>query len=157
MVWEPTPVARKILKLCPPDASGYNFKADAGYGYASRNDDYVHGSVSLLHRVSGINLHVAHGQYDDGRFYANTKAGIIGDFLGFGESYKTAFSLQRTYGDDLNGEGTSINYTSASTVQNLGPNLQLYVQLGLQEYDDTVNSYLDGKITFAGVRYVFDF
>ncbi|MEM6566414.1 MAG: porin [Pseudomonadota bacterium] len=137
--------------------SGFDFAADAGYGYARENNDYVNASFALLHRNTGLNLHIAHGRYDDDAFYLNTKVGIIRDLFGWGDDYKTAVSVQYLFGDELNGTGTSINYTALSLVQNIGPSFQVYAQHALQDYNDDTASYLDADVTFLGVRYLFEF
>ncbi len=132
---------------------GFDFQAGIGYNWRSQATNFVGGSLGLLHRDSGFNVHLAGGRNDADASYIFAKFGVIRSF--FGDNRKTALSIDFYSGNDINGSGSKTESVALSAVQHLGDNLQAYAQYRVQKYDDAADDYQDGDAIFVGLRYNF--
>lgn len=134
---------------------GMDFRAGIGYNWRSNSTDFMSGSFGLLHRDTGLNLHIAAGHDDNSASYAYVKAGIIRDF--FGSDMKTAFSIDYYKSDDVGDLGVEADSVALSAVQFFPNNLQVFAQYRTHGRKDTTDTYLDGNAVFIGARYNFSF
>ena len=115
---------------------------------------YVSGSVSALHRATGLSATVAGGTNigADGDFWYG-KLGLIRRPFGVGP---TAVSVDYGYGNRFagdDGQFDSWSVAAAQTWDRLG--LDLYAVYRLQGFGDEGASYDDGRLWFAGARWRF--
>lgn len=135
------------------------YAAGLGYGWKRPSDsdetaEEWSGSLSVLHKPSGINGTVATGAEIDGGRYLYGKIGWIADFWAGGA---TALSADYYGGRDFLTDGSDSTQWGLQAVQYVDEwNLQAY--LGYAEYafkDDIVADYLDASSLLAGVRWNF--
>jgi hypothetical protein len=135
------------------------FDLDAAVGYA-RNDgtdtNILSGSISGLHKPSGISLTLAAGrEFTDGPEgrYGYIKAGYQRDFFDIGA---TAFSIDYYFGRDMAADGSESQSVGLAAVQNIDVyNLQLWALWRNHSYDDSDGDYEDGQAVFGGALFKF--
>lgn len=137
-----------------------DMKVGAGLGYTyqvSQNDstdntEAVMGSVSVLHKPSGINGTLATGEYLDGGTYVYAKLGWIGDFWSQGT---TSIAAEYYTSSDigLTGSGDSWGIMAVQALKDL--NTEVY--MGYRQYalDASGTSYQDSDSFMVGARWKF--
>ena len=127
---------------------------DAAIGF-SRNEgsdtDILSGSISGLHKPSGLSLTLAGGrEYNDsveGR-YGYVKLGYQHEFFDIGS---TAFSVDYYFGNDIAAAGSDSTSVGLAAVQNIDQyNLQLWALWRGYDYDDNNADYDEGQAVFGG-------
>ena len=132
---------------------------DAAISFA-RNEgtdiDFLSGSISGLHKPTGISLTLAAGhEYSDGieGRYGYAKLGYQHQFFELGS---TAFSIDYYLGEDIAAAGSSSNSVGLAAVQNIDDlNLQLWMLWRNHHYDDDAGDYEDGQAVFGGALFKF--
>ena len=132
---------------------------DAAISFA-RNEgtdiDFLSGSISGLHKPTGISLTFAAGhEYSDGieGRYGYAKLGYQHQFFELGS---TAFSIDYYLGEDIAAAGSSSNSVGLAAVQNIDDlNLQLWMLWRNHHYDDDAGDYEDGQAVFGGALFKF--
>lgn len=135
------------------------FDLDAAIGYA-RNDgsdtDTLSGSISGLHKSSGISLTLAAArEFTDGveGRYGYVKLGYQREFFDIGS---TAFSVDYYFGNDIAAAGSDSTSIGLAAVQNIDDyNLQLWALWRNYQYDDDGGEYDDGQAVFGGALFKF--
>ena len=126
----------------------------------SRNDgtdvDILSGSISGLHKPSGISLTLAAGREflegTEGR-YGYAKLGYEREFFEIGS---TAFSIDYYFGKDIAALGSDSDTIGIAAVQSIDDyNLQLWALWRNYSYDDDGPEYDDGQAVFAGALLKF--
>ena len=121
----------------------------------SRNEgtdtDILDGSISGLHKPTGISLTLAGGrEYNDsveGR-YGYVKLGYQHQFFDMGS---TAFSVDYYFGNDVAAAGSDSASVGLAAVQNIDDyNLQLWALWRNHHYADDADDYDDGQAVFGG-------
>ncbi|WP_274629847.1 hypothetical protein [Arvimicrobium flavum] len=126
----------------------------------SRNEtndtNFLAGSVSGLHKASGISLTLAAGQEDtDGPsgYYGYTKLGYERDFFDIGS---TAFSVDYYLGKDIAAEASDSQSVGLAAVQNIdSANLSLWLLWRNYSYDDNNGEYETSQAFFGGALFKF--
>lgn len=135
-----------------------DFKIGAGVGYnvtqpeSGGSSENLMGSVSVLHRLTGLNGTLAAGSVMDGGSYYYLKAGWIGDLVALGT---TAFAVEYYQSSDIGvteGGGTSWGIL---VDQALPQKIDAYA--GYRSYDVTQSgaSYMTAASYVIGARWVF--
>jgi hypothetical protein len=136
------------------------FKADAGIGYAWKDDDdndteQLVASTSIKHLPTGLNATFAFGDgQDDNGSYGYVKLGWQGDLIAYGS---TALSVDYFDGSDYETEGSDSKSWGIQAVQTFD-DLNLEAYLGYREYefdDDTAADYQDISAVLLGARWRF--
>ena len=126
----------------------------------SRNEgtdtDILDGSISGLHKPTGISLTLAGGrEYNDsveGR-YGYVKLGYQHQFFDMGS---TAFSVDYYFGNDVAAAGSDSASVGLAAVQNIDDyNLQLWALWRNHHYADDADDYDDGQAVFGGAIFKF--
>lgn len=150
------------------DASVFYKKAlatvevNGGLGYYWEEDDDRNwgGSVSALHKPTGLNATLALGGQDtddkDGSYWY-AKLGLLRDFVRWGA---TAAAVDFYSGDDIvleaGADRSSSESVGVSFVQKIdGANTELWLTYRTYDYADDITSYADGKAIFGGARFSF--
>jgi len=136
------------------------FALDAALGAAwteqtgSQDRRDITGSVSLLHKDSGVSLSVAAGDRDIGGSYGYAKLGYAADLIAAG---KTSFSIDYYDGSDMVSTGDTSESWGVTAVQKIDRlNLETYVAYRDYSYSDTSStSYQDANVILAGARWKF--
>ena len=132
---------------------------DAAIGF-SRNEgsdtDILSGSISGLHKPTGLSLTLAGGrEYNDsveGR-YGYVKLGYQHEFFDIGS---TAFSVDYYFGNDIAAAGSDSASVGLAAVQNIDKyNLQLWALWRDYDYDDDNADYDNGQAVFGGALFKF--
>ena len=132
---------------------------DAAIGF-SRNEgsdtDILSGSISGLHKPTGLSLTLAGGrEYNDsveGR-YGYVKLGYQHEFFDIGS---TAFSVDYYFGNDIAAAGSDSASVGLAAVQNIDKyNLQLWALWRDYDYDDDNADYDNGQAVFGGAIFKF--
>ncbi len=132
---------------------------DAAIGY-SRNEesniDILSGSISGLHKPSGISLTLAAArEFADGieGRYGYVKLGYQREFFEMGA---TAFSIDYYFGHDIAAADSDSNSIGLAVVQNITDyNLQLWGLWRNHDYADDAGEYDDGQAVFGGALFKF--
>ena len=126
----------------------------------SRNEgtdtDILDGSISGLHKPTGLSLTLAGGrEYNDsveGR-YGYVKLGYQHQFFDMGS---TAFSVDYYFGNDVAAAGSDSASVGLAAVQNIDDyNLQLWALWRNHHYEDDAGDYDDGQAVFGGALFKF--
>ncbi|MCB1351328.1 MAG: porin [Rhodobacteraceae bacterium] len=134
------------------------FDVSAGIGYArydGSDSDIFSGSMSGLHKASGVSLTLAAGQKsaEEDAHYGYVKLGWQHDFFRTGA---TAFAVDYYKGDGVTVDGSDSTTYAFAAVQNFDFwNTQYYLTVRQYEYDDDAGSYQNGLTTFTGLRVKF--
>ena len=132
---------------------------DAAIGFA-RNEgtdtDILSGSISGLHKPTGLSLTFASGrEFSDnveGR-YGYVKLGYQREFFDIGA---TAFSVDYYFGNDMAAAGSDSESVGLAAVQNIDDyNLQLWALWRDYSYDDQAGGYENGQAIFGGALFKF--
>ena len=132
---------------------------DAAIAFA-RNEgtdtDILDGSISGLHKPTGLSLTLAAGrEYNDsveGR-YGYVKLGYQHQFFDMGS---TAFSVDYYFGNDIAAAGSDSASVGLAAVQNIDDyNLQLWALWRNHHYEDDNGDYDDGQAVFGGAIFKF--
>ena len=135
------------------------FDLDAAIGF-SRNDgtdtDILSGSISGLHKLSGLSLTLAAGrEYSDsveGR-YGFVKLGYQREFFDIGS---TAFTVDYYFGHDFAATDSDSTSFGLAAVQNVDEyNLQLWALWRGYDYEDNNGDYDEGQAVFGGALFKF--
>ncbi|WP_157973636.1 porin [Tropicimonas sp. IMCC34043] len=111
------------------------------------------GSISVLHKPSGLNATVAAGAEPDAGSYVYGKLGWIGDVLAVGS---TAVAVDYYNGEDLGMDGSSSRSWGVEAVQSFDKaKIDAYVGWISYAYDDDAASYRDASSTMVGMRWTF--
>ena len=132
---------------------------DAALAY-SRNEatdaDIVSGSISGLHKPTGLSLTVAAAREINNGIegsYGYVKLGYQREFFEIG---KTAFSIDYYFGHDIAAAGSDSNSVGLAAVQNIDDyNLQLWALYRNYQYEDSAGEYADGQAVFGGAIFKF--
>lgn len=143
------------------DFDAFKLEAGLGYYWAENNITSWGGSISGLHKETGLNATFGFGTGSpndgpDGGFYY-AKLGLLRDYVSWGA---TAVSIDYYKGNDfyLSGDATSSDSKSwgLALVQNITrANTELWVTVRNYDYSDNVSSYEDGQAIFGGARFKF--
>ena len=123
---------------------------DAGTG-----TNQVDGSLSILHKPSGLNLTVAGGsRFDQGSGrYGYVKLGYILDCFAIGS---TALSVDYYGGTGFNTGGSRSTSVGLAAVQRIEKaNVDLWLLWRVYDYDGPAAGYEPGNALLGGVRYSF--
>ncbi|CUH87416.1 hypothetical protein PH5382_01345 [Phaeobacter sp. CECT 5382] len=136
------------------------FALDAGIGAAwteqtgrqDRRD--VTGSISVLHKDTGLSLSLAAGDRDISGNYAYAKLGYSADLIAAGT---TSFSVDYYDGSDLVSNGDSSESWGLAAVQKIDRyNVEAYLAYRDYSYADTsATTYQDANVILAGARWKF--
>ncbi len=136
------------------------FKIDAALAY-SHNDgsdtDIVSGSISGLHKPSGVSLTFAAANEDvggnGGGYYGYLKLGYQHQFFDIGA---TSFSVDYYLGKDIAAAGSTSRSVGLAAVQAIDDyNLQLWALWRNYQYEDDAADYDDGQAVFGGAMFKF--
>ena len=135
------------------------FDLDGAIAY-SRNDgsdvDFLSGSISGLHKPTGISLTLASArEFTEGTegSYGYVKLGYEREFFEIGS---TAFSVDYYFGNDIAAAGSDSESVGLAAVQNIDAyNLQLWALWRDYSYDDDGGEYDDGQAVFGGALFKF--
>ncbi|MGR3759652.1 porin [Roseobacteraceae bacterium NS-SX3] len=120
-------------------------------GKADKRD--VIGSVSALHKPTGLSLTAAAGERDIAGSYGYAKLGYSADWFAAG---KTSLSVDYYEGSDMVSAGDTAQAWGLAAVQKIDAlNVETYVAYRDYAYDDTAADYLDGSVVLAGARWKF--
>ncbi|OSP56223.1 porin [Pseudoruegeria sp. SK021] len=140
------------------DAGGFQTQAGVGYNWTmpdgGDNFEFWSGSLSTLHKATGLNFTVAGGsEIDSDGDYIYTKLGWKADFWDIGS---TNFAVDYYDGQNFaENDSDSITY-SVMAVQNIQEYaVDVYAIYRVFTYDDTAANYQDGQAVMAGVRWQF--
>lgn len=132
---------------------------DAAVGFAHNDGtdtDILSGSISGLHKPSGISLTLAGGrEFSDGveGSYGYVKVGYQRDFFDIGS---TAFSVDYYLGRDMAAASSDSASIGLAAVQNIDDyNLQLWALWRNHHYTDEDGDYDDGQAVFGGALFKF--
>ena len=135
------------------------FDLDAAVAFSHNegtDTDILDGSISGLHKPSGLSLTLAAGrEYNDsveGR-YGYVKLGYQHQFFDMGS---TAFSVDYYFGNDIAAAGSDSASVGLAAVQNIDDyNLQLWALWRNHHYEDDIGDYDDGQAVFGGALFKF--
>ncbi|MBU3031050.1 porin [Paracoccus sp. XHP0099] len=138
------------------DLEAFDLEGGLAYSRKQAEDiDILSGSVSGLHKASGLNLTLAAAQESaagDGS-YGYVKLGWKRDFFAIGT---TALSLDYYTGDDVVEDGSDSQSYGVAMVQRVDRwNTDWYLGLRNYDYDDDTADYQDGLSTMIGFRVQF--
>ncbi|WP_278921468.1 MULTISPECIES: porin [Pseudophaeobacter] len=121
-------------------------------GKQDRRD--ISGSVSLLHRDTGLSMTLAAGDRDISGNYGYAKLGYSANLINAG---KTSFSVDYYDGSDLVTTGDTSESWGVAAVQKIDNlNLETYIAYRDYSYADTSGtSYQDSNVILAGARWKF--
>lgn len=130
------------------------YKFASGIGYSWKSDARVlSGSMSALHKPSGINLTVALGGQDDAGGFSYVKLGLLRSYWSLGE---TAMSLDFYQGNDIYSAGSQSRSFGLAFVQSFDRlNLQGFALIRSYSFDAPGTNYLDSTAMMTGLRWVF--
>lgn len=141
------------------DSAAFQAVAGLGYNWRRGNDagddrEFYSGSVSLLHRGSGLNITLAGGHDKDADSdFGFAKLGWRGDVTEIGE---TAVSVDYGVGDGFSsGDGELTSWAFAVVQKWDRANVEFYALYRVHAYDDDAANYQDGRAIFSGIRWRF--
>ncbi|MBX3584892.1 MAG: hypothetical protein KF810_23695 [Rhizobiaceae bacterium] len=131
--------------------------AAIAYSRNSGSDvDIVSGSISGLHKPTGISLTLAAArEFSDGveGRYGYVKLGYEREFFEIGS---TAFSIDYYFGQDIAAADSDSNSFGLAAVQNIEDyNLQLWALWRNYDYADNDGGYDNGRAVFGGALFKF--
>ncbi|HBS50187.1 MAG TPA: porin [Rhodobacteraceae bacterium] len=131
-----------------------DYRISAGLGYAFKEDREVRsGSLSVLHRPSGLNLTAAAGHSSVGGAYGYAKLGRALDLWAMGE---TAVSPDLYHGTDIAGRASRSRSWGLAVVQSVeARNIEAFALLRRYAHDSPLADYRDATALLAGVRWKF--
>ncbi|MEP3331722.1 hypothetical protein [Sedimentitalea sp.] len=131
-----------------------DYKFASGIGYSWESDTKVlSGSMSALHKPSGLNLTMALGGQDDGGDFSYFKLGLLRSYWAFGES---ALSIDFYQGNDIYSAGSRSRSVGLAFVQSFDRlNLQGFALLRRYSFDAADLDFLDSTAMMTGLRWVF--
>jgi hypothetical protein len=145
-------------------AAVYELEGNETFGFGaavaySRPDDDTHqvnGSISGLHKATGLNATFAAGGQDrpDGDpLFLYAKLGWLADLTSLGS---TAFAVDWYGGDDIATSGSDSMSVGLAAVQELEYyQTELYATVRWYDYDDGAANYDDGLAFLTGFRFSF--
>ena len=121
-------------------------------GRQDRRD--ISGSVSVLHKDTGLSMTLAAGDRDISGNYAYGKLGYSADLIAAG---KTSFSVDYYDGSDLVSAGDASESWGIAAVQKIDRfNVETYLAYRDYSYSDTsATTYQDANVILAGARWKF--
>ncbi|MDU9002284.1 hypothetical protein [Sedimentitalea todarodis] len=131
-----------------------DYKFASGIGYSWKPDARVlSGSMSGLHKASGLNLTVAVGGQDDGGDFSYVKLGLLRSYWAVGE---TALSIDFYQGNDIYSAGSRSRSVGLAFVQSFDRlNVQGFALLRRYSFDARDADFLDSTAMMTGLRWVF--
>lgn len=131
-----------------------DYKFASGIGYSWESDARVlSGSMSALHKPSGINLTVALGGQNDGGDFGYVKLGLLRSYWSLGES---AMSIDFYQGNDIYSAGSRSRSVGLAFVQSFDRlNLQGFALLRRYSFDAPGANFLNSTAMMTGIRWVF--